>query len=77
MVYEVFDAFRPFVSAVSWFACGFHAKMRYGLETESSRSQRRGWRVPKKMVCQVFNTFPPSVSAVSCFAVSMQKCDMV
>ena len=40
MVYQVFDTFRPSVSAVSCFASGFHAKMRYGLETESSRRER-------------------------------------
>ena len=40
MVYQVFDTFRPSVFAVSCFASGFHAKMRYGPETESSRRER-------------------------------------
>ena len=48
MVYQVFDTFRPSVFAVSCFASGFHAKMRYGPETESSRRERERQREKKK-----------------------------
>ena len=65
MVYQVFDTFRPSVSAVSCFASGFHAKMRYSLETESSRSHRRRCRVRKKWCIKCLTFSGPFVSAMS------------
>ena len=69
MVYQVFDTFRPSVSAVSCFASGSHAKMRYSLETESSRSHRRRCRVRKKW-CIKCLTFSPAVCI--CHVVAVQ-----
>ena len=50
MLYEVFDTFRPSVSAVLYFASGFHAKMPDCLEIESSRSHQPRYTVRRKGV---------------------------